>query len=135
MMMRSRRKSQRRYFSIRKNGIYLFFQNFRRKITAVAIYRGKIGFLQFVSIEKEREAVKLSAQNFDEIYLPGSFVSVKYSEGKITELEQFNRLGFCRKSLFNFVKNDRAHFHWQNRKCSSFSLTLSKGIFQKKVRK
>ena len=46
-----------------------------------------MGFLQFVSIEKEREAVKLSAQTFDQIYLPGSFVSVKYSEGKITGFE------------------------------------------------
>ena len=56
-----------------------------RKITAVAIYRGKNGFTTYVSIEGEREALKIKAAEFDEIHLPGQTIRAKKTE-QSTEL-------------------------------------------------
>ena len=50
-----------------------------RKITAVAIYRGK-DFTTYVSVQGEREAVKIKASVFEEIYLPGQSIHVKKTE-------------------------------------------------------
>lgn len=55
------------------------FKDPLRKITAVAIYRGK-DFTTYVSVQGEREAVKIKASVFEEIYLPGQSIHVKKTE-------------------------------------------------------
>ena len=66
--------------------VFFNVQETLKRITAVAIYRAKQGFTQYVSLEGEKEAVKLIAEDFSEIFLPGESKSVKYVEGKISEL-------------------------------------------------